>query len=87
MSDSRDTQGEGRAMQVGQMTHHVSVYEAGRWIGYLTPKGGTNRLRVHAAFFSEEGARATATEIDEQNRDEGLTGKAVPAWRGKRGGR
>lgn len=61
-------------------THHVSVYEHGTWVGYLTPRGTTNRLRVHAGFFSEAGARRVADEITAENQDSGMTGKAVRAW-------
>ena len=48
----------------GVVTHHVKVKKRGgtrRW-SFLTPKGGTNYLRVHAAGFTAAGAEALVKE-------------------------
>lgn len=64
-------------------TWYVKVRKLGakRW-AFLTPRGGTNYLRVHGALMTEERARTVAREIEEHNATdahEKYEAKAVPA--------
>lgn len=71
--------------EIIERTHSINVYESGKFIGFLTPRGGTNRLRIHASLMREDRAAQVAEEIDTdpENIKDQLTAKPVP-W-GKEG--
>lgn len=60
----------------------VKVRQKGatRWPWFLTPRGNANRLRIHAALFTEEQAKRVAAEITAKGEFEG---KAVD-WDARR---
>lgn len=66
----------------GEPTHHVKVRLRGE-VGwkFLTPKGGTNRLRVHAAEMTKAGAEALVLENTAGNPEWEF--KVTPINRGK----
>lgn len=49
-------------------THHVKVRQVGkqRWV-FLTSRGGTNNLRIHAAQFTEDRAAQCVEDIHTEN--------------------
>lgn len=50
------------------VTHYIKVREKGKkaW-AFLSSKGNTNRLRVHAVMFPKDRALLVATEIMAEN--------------------
>lgn len=65
------------------LTHFVKVREkTAKAFWFLTPKGGMNRLRVHASQFTEEQANKAVEEINRENPH--VIAKAVLIWDGKK---
>ncbi len=63
------------------LTHCVKAREKGKKsFKFITPKLGLNRLRIHAARFTKEGAEKSAAEWSTQ--DERYEFKAVPLTEG-----